>query len=132
MIVGLGTDIVSVERIKKVLEKMPEEFIDRICSDCDKEYLRAGRDINARLAKIWAVKEAAAKALGTGIAQGIKFKDFELRHNQFGKPTLTFKGHAAEILEQLTCGGQANVVVSLSDDKPFAQAIVIIEKIVVN
>ena len=129
MIVGLGTDIVKMERIAKVLEKMPAQFIDRICSPDEKKYLREGNDVVARLSKIWAVKEAASKALGTGIAQGVQFKDIELMHDKFGKPELKFSGKAEEVLKQVTGGRELNVCVSLSDDKPFAQAVVIIEKI---
>ena len=129
MIVGLGTDIVKMERIAKVLEKCPSQFIDRVCSTDEKKYLQQGRDIVARLSKIWAVKEAASKALGTGIAQGVQFKDIELVHDKSGKPELKFFGRAEEILKQKTAGQVLNVCVSLSDDKPFAQAVVIIEKI---
>lgn len=82
-----------------------------------------------RLAKIWAAKEAAVKALGTGFAQGVTFKDIALRHNADGKPELEFYGRAKEILQALVSGGTANILISLSDDKPFAQAVVIIEKI---
>ena len=130
MIVGLGTDIVSMERIEKVLGRSPAQFIDRVCLETEKRYLQtSGRDVTAHLSKIWAVKEAAAKALGTGFAQGVKFSDIELKHDIAGKPELLFYGKALEILEQKTGGKGYNVVVSLSDDKPFAQAVVIIEKI---
>ncbi len=129
MIIGLGTDIVSVERIEKVLEKNEAAFIDRICREGEKKYLAESRDIKTRLAKIWAVKEAAVKALGTGFAQGVSFKDIELSHNQLGKPELEFFGRAQEILQVLSAENKANILVSISDDKPFAQAVVIIEKI---
>ena len=130
MIVGLGTDIVSTERIEKILNRSPAQFIDRVCLENEKQYLQtSGRDITAKLSKIWAVKEAAAKALGTGFAQGVKFSDIELRHDPSGKPEILFYGKALEILEQRIGGKGFNVVVSLSDDKPFAQAVVIIEKI---
>ena len=129
MIIGLGTDIVKTERIDNVLKKTPEQFIDRICSGSEKKYLQEGNDVATRLAKIWAVKEAASKALGTGIAQGVQFKDIELVHDKFGKPELKFFGRAQEILATKTEGGKPNIVVSISDDKPFAQAVVIIEKI---
>ena len=130
MIVGLGTDIVSMERIEKVLQRSPAQFIDRVCLEAEKQYLQtSGRDITAKLSKIWAVKEAATKALGTGFSQGVKFTDIELKHDLRGKPEIVFYGKALEILEEKTEGKGFNVVVSLSDDKPFAQAVVIIEKI---
>lgn len=129
MIIGLGTDIVSTDRIARVLEKNQGAFIDRICRGGEKSYLREAGDVKARLAKIWAVKEAAVKALGTGFSDGISFKDIELTHDKLGKPAIEFFGKAAEILKAGTDGADVNVLVSLSDDKPWAQAVVIIEKI---
>ena len=130
MIVGLGTDIVSMERIEKVLQRSPAQFIDRVCLEAEKQYLQtSGRDITAKLSKIWAVKEAAAKALGTGIAQGVAMKDIELKHNKFGRPELELKGLAKDRIDELVAKEKANIQVSLSDDKPWAQATVIIEKI---
>ena len=129
MIVGLGTDIVSIDRIKNVLDKNGGAFIDRICTKEEKKYLQTSSDIATKLAKLWAVKEAAAKALGTGIAQGIAMKDIELKHNKFGRPELELKGLAKDRIDELVAKEKANIQVSLSDDKPWAQATVIIEKI---
>jgi holo-[acyl-carrier protein] synthase len=129
MIVGLGTDIVNIDRIAKLLEKSQSQFIDRVCTDEEKKYLlRSGSDVKAKLAKMWAVKEAAVKALGTGFVQGISFKDIELKHDKLGKPEIDFMGKAKEILDAKIDGALINIIVSLSDDKPFAQAVVIIEK----
>lgn len=129
MIVGLGTDIVSIERIAKLLSRNESTFIERICSSQEKKYLQSCADITPKLAKLWAAKEAAVKALGTGFVEGITFKDIELKHNQLGRPELEFKGKSQQILNRLLDGGTANIQVSLSDDKPWAQAVVIIEKI---
>lgn len=129
MIIGLGTDIVSTDRIAKVLEKTQAQFIDRVCRENERPYLNEVRDMTSRLAKIWAVKEAAVKALGTGFVEGISFKDIELQHDALGKPKIEFFGKAKEILQEKAGGGEINVCVSLSDDKPWAQAVVIIEKI---
>ena len=129
MIVGLGTDIVSTERIAAVWDKNGGAFAARICRSDEENYLQCNGDPVMRLAKIWAAKEAAVKALGTGFAQGVTFKDIALRHNAYGKPELEFYGRAKEILQALVSGGTANILISLSDDKPFAQAVVIIEKI---
>ena len=129
MIIGLGTDIVSVERIAAVLNKSGAQFIDKVCSEKEKIYLQECKDIKTKLAKIWAVKEAAVKALGTGFANGIKFSDIELLHDLSGKPEIEFSGVAKQILDKKTESGKANVLVSLSDEKEFAQAVVIIEKI---
>ena len=80
------------------------------------------------MAKLWAVKEAAVKALGTGFSAGVRFEDIELKHDALGKPEIEFRGKAKEILASKAMGAQINMLVSLSDDKPFAQAVVIIEK----
>ena len=128
MIVGLGTDIVSIERIAEVWNKNGDAFSLRICREDERSYLEKGKDKVLRLAKVWAAKEAAVKALGTGFSQGITFNDIALRHNAVGRPELEFFGGALERLRQLTRGGSPNVFISLSDDKPFAQAVVIIEK----
>lgn len=129
MIIGLGTDIVSIERIAKVLEKNKAAFIDRICTKNEKKYLQSCQDISMKLAKVWAVKEATVKALGTGFIQGISFLDIELYHDELGKPEIKLSGKAKEILLAKTQDIDVNILVSLSDDKPFAQAVVIIEKI---
>ena len=129
MIVGVGTDIVSIERIAQILCKNSKQFTDRICREDEFAYLGTDEGREVRLAKIWAVKEAAVKALGTGFAEGIKFTDIKLKHDSWGKPELDFYGKAKEILLAKTMGKKANIWVSLSDDKPFAQAVVIIEKI---
>ena len=129
MIIGLGTDIISIERIAAVLAKNEASFISRICTENEKKYLMERGDVQSRLAKIWAVKEAAVKALGTGFIQGVSFADIEMHHDKLGKPEIIFKGEALRILQDKLGGKKANVLVSLSDEKPFAQAIVIIEKI---
>lgn len=129
MIVGVGTDIVNIDRIADILNKNGQQFIDRICRDSEKDYVASNEKKELKLAKIWAVKEAAVKALGTGFACGIGFHDIELRHDDLGKPELVFLGKAKEILMLKSNNCDANVWVGLSDDKPFAQAVVIIEKI---
>lgn len=129
MIIGLGTDIVSLERIAKLLDKSGATFIEKICSSQEKKYLQSCADITAKLAKLWAVKEAAVKALGTGFIEGISFKDIELRHNDLGRPEIEFKNAALKRLQLLSDYKTTNILVSLSDDKPWAQAVVIIEKI---
>lgn len=132
MIVGLGTDIVSIERIKGVLDKNGGAFIERICTKEEKNYLQATNDIATKLAKLWAVKEATSKALGTGISQGIGMKDIELKHNEAGRPEIELKGLAKEKMNELVGDGKPNIQVSLSDDRPWAQAVVIIEKNIVE
>ena len=129
MIIGLGTDIVSVERIAKLYDRTKEQMLERICCESEKKYVGNGQGAELRLAKLWAVKEAAVKALGTGFSAGVRFEDIELKHDALGKPEIEFRGKAKEILASKAMGAQINTLVSISDDKPFAQAVVIIEKI---
>lgn len=129
MIVGVGTDIVNIERVNRILTKYSERFIERICRKSEIVYLGVDDDKKVRLAKIWAVKEAAVKALGTGFINGINFTDIELKHDLLGKPEISFYGKAKDVLLEKINEENLNVWVSLSDDKPFAQALVIIEKI---
>jgi len=129
MILGLGTDIVSIERISGILRRNEGAFIEKICSSVEKKYLQDCSDITAKLAKLWAAKEAAVKALGTGFVEGISFKDIELHHNQQGRPELEFKGMALQKLQAVASVDSVRIWVSLSDDRPWAQAVVIIEKI---
>jgi holo-[acyl-carrier protein] synthase len=128
MIVGLGTDIVNLERMAKLVADDASRLVAKICTPAEEQYVASGNKVS-RLAKVWAAKEAAVKALGTGFAKGVSFKDITLTHDSLGKPELTFSGRAAEILQTEIQANSARILVSLSDDKPFVQAVVIIEKI---
>ena len=97
MIIGLGTDIVSVERIAKLYDRTKEQMLERICCESEKKYVGNGQGAELRLAKLWAVKEAAVKALGTGFSAGVRFEDIELKHDALGKPEIEFRGKAKEI-----------------------------------
>ena len=125
MIVGLGTDIVEISRISKVYERNGEDFIDRILTDTEKERIPKNPDLlPAFLAKRFAVKEAAAKALGTGIGNGVSFHDFYTIYDPYGAPSLVVTGRAKETAE---VKGITRWHVSLSDEKSYAVATVIAE-----
>ena len=132
MITGLGTDIVNIARVEKTLEKFGVRFCNRVFTAAERAELDAyhsdSRAKAAKAAKIFAAKEAASKALGTGFNQGISWQDIELGHDELGKPMLHFTGKAAARLASTTAG-TVQILVSLSDDYPFAQAVVIIEKL---
>ncbi len=129
MITGLGCDVVAVKRISALLKKCGDDFVEKICTEEEKKYINGQNKNQAKqIAKIWAVKEAAVKALGVGFAKGIRFKDIELIHNENGKPMVEFYGKAFEILHNQTKKDDINVLVSISDDDGYAQAVVIIEK----
>ena len=125
MIIGLGTDIAEIARVADVYQSTGEGFVDRILTDTEKQKIPKNPDlIPAYLAKRFAVKEAAAKALGTGITEGVSFLDFSTTHNEVGAPTLVVTGVAK------TLALKKNIKqwhVSISDEKHYAVATVIAE-----
>ena len=127
MILGIGNDIVSVERIENLLDKFGERFIKKVFTK--EERTRSLKKLKpaASLAKRFAAKEAAWKALGDEKQIGINWKDMGVRNNKSGKPFLELTGKAAEQLKKLTPENMiARIDLSLSDELPYAQAFVII------
>jgi len=124
MIVGLGTDIVEVVRIKDTYDRLGDKFASRILTaDEMLEFSDSQRKITF-LAKRFCIKEAAAKALGTGIGRGVSWHHMWLEHNQQGAPKLLLRAGALERLQEL--GGEF-VHVSVSDERDYATATVILE-----
>ena len=127
MILGVGNDIVSIERIENLLDKFGERFIKKVFTK--EEETRSLKNFKpaASLAKRFAAKEAAWKALGDEKQIGINWKDMEVRNNKSGKPFLELTGKAAEQLKKLTPENMvARIDLSLSDELLYAQAFVII------
>ncbi len=126
-ILGLGNDMIDISRIERSLDRWGERFIHRIFTEIEiaKSESRAARA--ASYAKRFAAKEACAKALGTGFRRGVFWRDLGVVNLPGGKPTMVLTGGALERLEELTPEGlRAQVDVTISDDYPWAQAIVII------
>ena len=125
MIHGLGTDIIDIRRIKKVLEKYNEKFKHKCFHK--QEIVRSESKYNKveSYAKRYAAKEACAKALGTGLAKGVFWKDIEVRNNSNGKPYIRLHNNASKYLEK-NFNKNAKIELSLSDEKEFAIANVII------
>ena len=127
MILGIGNDIVSIERIENLLDKFGERFIKKVFTK--EEETRSLKNLKpaAFLAKRFAAKEAAWKALGDEKQNGINWKDMEVRNNKSGKPFLELTGKAAEQLKKLTPENMvARIDLSLSDELLYDQAFVII------
>jgi holo-[acyl-carrier protein] synthase len=133
MILGLGSDLCDIRRIEKTLEDYGERFIKRIFTDIEraKSERRAARA--ASYAKRFAAKEACAKALGTGLNRGVYWRDMGVVNLPGGKPTLALTGGAlARLLAITPPGYRAQIDLSITDDFPLAQAIVIISAVPEN
>lgn len=124
-IIGLGTDIVEIARIERVIARSADRLAKRILTDGEYEQYSQHSQPERYLAKRFAVKEAAAKALGTGIRNGLAFNQFEVSNDQLGKPVLTLTGEAAKLAHSL---GINYLHVSIADERHYACATVIAEK----
>ena len=128
MIIGTGTDLANIARIKKVLIRHGDRFRDRVFTKIEQAKARRRNDEASTLAKRWAAKEACSKALGTGLRMGISWKDMAVTNIDTGQPVMTLTGWAKKRLEELTPVGHFSTLhVSLTDDHPWAHAIVIID-----
>lgn len=125
MIVGVGTDIVDVNRIEKVYQKQATAFAERLLSE--KELLEFEHQLHPErfLSKRWALKEAVSKALGTGIARGVRFKDMTIAHKESGQPFLVLVGSTLDKANEL---GITDWAISVSDEKHHTVAFVVAEK----
>ena len=127
MILGIGTDLVDVERIEKVIERHGERFIARIFTPAERA--RAERRTNpaATYAKRFAAKEACAKALGTGLRNGVFWRDIGVVNLPSGRPTLKLSGGALARLKAITPEGfEARIDLTITDEGPMAEAFVLI------
>ncbi len=128
MIIGIGNDLIDIRRIEKTLARHDERFTQRIFTDIeraksDRRHLRA-----ASYAKRFAAKEACAKALGTGLSRGVFWRDMGVVNLPSGQPTMALTGGAADRLAALTPPGSTPFIhLTITDEFPIAQAIVIIE-----
>ena len=128
MIVGFGSDLTDIRRVERALQRFGERFIGRIFTATEKQRSerRAGRV--GSYAKRFAAKEACAKALGTGMRRGVFWKDMGVVNARSGAPTMVLTGGAAlRLAELIPAGHIAHLHVSLSDEHPYAYAVVIIE-----
>ncbi|MBG0809255.1 holo-ACP synthase [Methylosinus sp. H3A] len=128
MIIGFGSDLCDIRRIEQALERYGERFIHRCFTDIEREKSEGRATRAASYAKRFAAKEACAKALGTGIKDGITWKTMGVVNLPSGKPTVELTGGAAERLAEITPKGAKVVIhLTLTDEYPLAQAQVLIE-----
>ena len=128
MIIGLGSDLIDIRRIEKTLERHGARFIERIFTETEQRKSEGRKQRAASYAKRFAAKEACAKALGTGLSQGVFWRDMGVANLPSGKPAMRLTGGALARLEQMTPNGYRVIVhLTITDDFPLAQAFVIIE-----
>jgi holo-[acyl-carrier protein] synthase len=127
MILGIGSDICDARRIAKVIERHGDRFIDRIFTPAERAKAERRRNRVETYAKRFAAKEACAKALGTGLRAGVWWRDIGVTNLPSGRPTLELTGGAKRRLEAITPAGyQARIDLTMTDEGPTAQALVII------
>lgn len=130
MILGLGSDLCDARRIEKVLARHGERFLARIFTPTERAKAERRANRVETYAKRFAAKEACAKALGTGFRKGVFWRDMGVVNLPSGRPTMKLTGGALERLKAITpAGHEAFIEVSLTDEGPLAQAIVIIQAI---
>jgi holo-[acyl-carrier protein] synthase len=124
MIVGSGIDLVEIGRIQQSVDRYGERFLDRVYTAGEKAYCLRKRNAAESLAARFAAKEAGAKALGTGISQGVGWLEIEVVREPGGRPVLKFHGRAAERAGQM---GVSNIALSLTHTGELAMASVVLE-----
>jgi holo-[acyl-carrier protein] synthase len=128
MILGIGSDLANIERIGRTVERFGTRFLDRVYTETEQRLAERRAERIATLAKRWAAKEACSKALGTGLRMGIRWRDMGVVNLRTGQPTMHLTGWAADRLKKMTPPGhRAHVHVTLTDDHPWAMAVVVIE-----
>lgn len=129
-VIGLGNDLVNIERIDRSVSKYGQRFINRIFTKKEQDYCDGKAARVSNYAKRFAAKEACAKALGTGFAKGVFWSDVGVERNEFGRPVIRLTGGALRRLQEITPDGLiAQIDLTLTDDHPWAQAVVLITAI---
>jgi holo-[acyl-carrier protein] synthase len=130
MILGIGSDLVDIERIEKVIARHGERFLARIFTPVERARAERRADRMATYAKRFAAKEACAKALGTGLRKGVFWRDMGVVNLPSGRPTLRLSGGALAQLEAITPEGcEARIDLTITDEGPLAQAFVVISAV---
>lgn len=134
MIVGIGNDLIDIRRIEQTIARFGDRFVDRIFTEVEKRKAErrkgAGHAYAATLAKRYAAKEAASKALGTGFRAGVYWRDLGVVNQSSGKPTIVMTGGAAARLASLIPAGmRPEIALTITDEYPMAEALVIISAV---
>jgi holo-[acyl-carrier protein] synthase len=130
MILGIGSDLIDIRRVEKSIERFGERFLDRVFTDIERAKSDRRAQRSASYAKRFAAKEACAKALGTGLRKGVFWRDMGVVNLPGGKPGMKLTGGALARLRELTPAAHcAQIDLSITDDFPLAQAIVVISAV---
>ncbi|MFT8244409.1 holo-ACP synthase [Roseomonas sp. BN140053] len=132
MIIGLGNDLIDIRRIERTIQRHGERFLNRVFTEAErrKAESRTEKIRAATYAKRFAAKEAAAKALGTGMAAGVFWRDLGVVNLPSGQPTLRLTGGAAARLAAITPRGMgAQISLTMTDEWPYAEAVVIVSAV---
>lgn len=133
MIIGIGSDLIDIRRVEKVMGRFEQRFIARVFTETERAKAERRRAAGTHIdtyAKRFAAKEACSKALGTGFNQGVYMKDIGVVNAASGAPTLELTGGALERLKSMTPKGKTAIIhLTITDEPPLAQAQVIIEAV---
>jgi holo-[acyl-carrier protein] synthase len=124
MVLGLGTDLIETKRIEESINRFGDRFLERIFSPGEIAYCRRKKNAAESFAARFAAKEAGAKALGTGISRGVTWREFEVKREASGRPSLHLSGRAAELAEAT---GVRRIQLSLTHSRDLALAVVVVE-----
>ena len=130
MIIGIGNDLIDIRRIERTVERFGDRFIQRIFTPLEQKKAERRRNRVETYAKRFAAKEACSKALGTGFRKGVFWRDLGVVNLPGGKPSMELTGGALKRLQELTPAGmKAQIDLTLTDEPPLGQAIVIISAV---
>lgn len=130
MIIGIGSDLIDIRRIESALDRFGDRFTARIFTETERRRSERRRLRAASYAKRFAAKEACAKALGTGMRAGVFWRDIGVVNDRSGRPTIALTGGAGARLKAMTPDGHsARLHLTITDDFPLAQAVVVIEAV---
>jgi len=124
MLLGLGTDLIETRRVEQSIDRFGDRFLERIFSPGEIAYCERKKNAAESFAARFAAKEAGAKALGTGISRGVTWKDFEVKRETSGRPSLHLSGRAAELAAAI---GVKRIQLSLTHSRDLAMAVVVVE-----
>ena len=133
MIIGIGNDLIDISRVERVLDRFGDRFVRRVYTNVERAKSERRANRVESYAKRFAAKEACSKALGTGIRMGVFWRDMAVTNLNSGKPTLLLTGGAAKRLDEITPRGMIpQIDISMTDEPPLAQALVIISALPKN